>query len=326
MLELDRIIGGDCLDVLTHIPNNTFDMCFADPPFNLNKKYTKYRDDLALDEYIQWCEKWLRELVRVTKPTGSILVHNVPRWLTYYAAILNQHAHFRHWIAWDAMSTPLGKTLLPAHYGVLFYSKEARGTKFYEIRAPHKTCRECGAHLKDYGGKKDQMHPFGFLVSDVWTDIHRIRHNSRRDPHPCQLPIPLLERLILMTTDENDVVLDPFLGTGTTAIAAKRLKRHYIGIEIDPLYQDIAAAKLAAEREPTLYRGYPVSMFLGRIQSIRDCDAAKLFPKQLTSTEKKRQKADHLSQNGFSAGKKRSRAKQPPDLEDLMIPLDKAVK
>lgn len=294
--QFDRVMHGDCLEVLASIPDNTVDVCFADPPFNLDKKYTSYKDHLELDEYISWCERWLIELVRVTKPTGSLLIHNIPRWLTYYAAILNDHAYFRHWIAWDAMSAPLGKTLLPAHYGILFYSKEAKGTKFFEIRAPHKKCRVCDSHLKDYGGKKDQMHPFGYLVSDVWTDIHRIRHPKRRDEHPCQLPIHLLERLILMTTEENDVVLDPFLGTGTSAIAAKRLNRRYIGIELDDMYVEIARKKLAAEKEPTRYQGYIVSMFLDKIQSIRDCDAAALFPKQLTSTEKKRRKQDELAQ------------------------------
>lgn len=292
-LPLDQVILGDCLEKLAEIPDNSIDVCFADPPFNLDKKYATYDDQKSLDDYLTWCEKWLIELVRVTKPTGSILVHNIPKWLTYYAAILNKHAHFRHWIAWDAMSTPLGKTLLPAHYGILFYSKQAKGTKFYEIRAPHKTCRECGAYLKDYGGKKDQMHPFGYLVSDVWTDIHRIRHAKRRDgEHPCQLPIPLLERLILMTTDVGDVALDPFLGTGTTAIAAKNLQRHFIGIEIDPMYEKIANDKLARIQKPSLYQGYPVSLYLKKVQSIRDCDAAQLFPKQLTATEKKRKKAE----------------------------------
>jgi site-specific DNA-methyltransferase (adenine-specific) len=289
VLEVDRIVIGDCLTELAQIPDNSIDVCFADPPFNLDKKYATYNDQLSLNAYVEWCEQWLVELVRVTKPTGSILVHNIPKWLTYYAAILNQHAHFRHWIAWDAMSTPLGKTLLPAHYGILFYSKEAKGTKFHEIRAPHKRCRECAAYLKDYGGKKDQMHPFGYLVSDVWTDIHRIRHSKRRDPHPCQLPIPLLERLILMTTDVGDVVLDPFMGTGTTALAAKTLQRHYIGIELDPMYEQIAQEKLDAV-EITEYESYPVSMYLGKIQSIRDCDAKELFPPQLTSSEKKRRK------------------------------------
>jgi len=290
MIPSNQILLGDCLDQLKQIDDNSVDMCFADPPFNLDKKYTSYHDQQPLDDYMAWCEQWLLELVRVTKPTGSILVHNIPRWLTYYAAILNKHAHFRHWIAWDAMSTPLGKTLLPAHYGILFYTKQAKGSKFYELRAPHKTCRECGAYLKDYGGKKDQMHPFGFLVSDVWTDIHRIRHASQRDPHPCQLPIPLLERLILMTTDVDDLVLDPFLGTGTTAIAAKRLQRRYVGIELDPAYAAIASDKLANEINPTCYEGYPVSLFRGQIQSIRNCDAAKLFPPQKTSIDKKHER------------------------------------
>lgn len=307
MLETDVILQGDCLELLKAIPDNSIDVCFADPPFNLDKKYTSYRDQRPLEEYMAWCETWLCELVRVTKPTGSILVHNIPKWLTWYAGILNRSAHFRHWIAWDAMSTPVGKTLLPAHYGILFYSKEAKGTKFYEVRAPHKTCRECGAYIKDYGGKKDQMHAFGYLVSDVWTDIHRIRHASRRDPHPCQLPIHLLERLILMTTDPGDVVLDPFLGTGTTAIAAKRLERHYIGLELSPLYTEIARGKVADVKEPTLYEGFPVSMFLNKVQSIRDVDAKTLYPKQITSAEKKRTKAQTTNSVTESTKPKRTR-------------------
>jgi len=283
---LDRIILGDCIEVLRDIPSNSIDMCFADPPFNLNKKYNTYKDERPDEEYLAWSRIWLEELVRVTKPTGSIFIHNIPRWLTYFAAILNEKAYFRHWITWDAMSNPVGKTLLPAHYGILFYTKSQKNFKFYEIRIPHKRCRVCNSYLKDYGGKKHQMHPFGPIASDVWTDIHRIRHNVRRDEHPCQLPIHLLERIVLMTTDPDDVVLDPFLGTGTTAIAAKALGRHYIGIEVDPFYKKIAEEKLA-NVTPSLYKGYYVSFYLGNIQTIRDIDAREMFPSQLTPTEKK---------------------------------------
>ncbi len=289
---LDHVILGDCLEVMKGIEDNSVDVCFADPPFNLEKKYTNYKDQRPPEDYIEWCEKWLHELWRITKPTGSIFVHNIPRWLTYYASILNKFAYFRHWIAWDAMSNPLDKTLLPAHYGTLFYTKQPVGFKFYEIRAPHKRCRICDAYLKDYGGKKDQMHPFGTLVSDVWTDIHRIRHNVRRDEHPCQLPIHFMERIVLMSTDPGDVVLDPFLGTGTTAIAAKALGRHFVGIEIDPEYVEIAKKKLIYV-EPSKYKGYYVSHFLDKIQSIRDIDAANLFPPQLTSAEKKRLRVEN---------------------------------
>ncbi len=243
-LPLNQIIVGDAIEEMKKIPGNSIDMTFADPPFNLNKKYGNYKDQKASEDYIKWCEQWLNEMVRITKPSGSILVHNIPKWLVYFANHLNKIAVFKHWIAWDSMGAPLGKTLLPSHYGILFYTKTPKGFKFHELRSPHKKCRVCGEMIKDYGGKKSQINPYGTLLSDVWTDIHRIRHNTRRDAHPCQLPEPLLERLILMTTNENDVVLDPFIGAGTTALAAKRLGRNYIGIDIDLKYKKIVSDKI----------------------------------------------------------------------------------
>lgn len=243
-LPLDQIICGDAIEIMKKIPDNSVDITFADPPFNLNKKYSNYKDKKDEEEYIKWCEQWLTEMVRITKPTGSILVHNIPKWLVYYANHLNKIAFFKHWIAWDSMSIPLGKTLLPAHYGILFYTKSQKGFKFNELRSPHKKCPHCNEMIKDYGGKKSQINPLGTLLSDVWTDVHRIRHKNRRDAHPCQLPEPLLERLILMVTNENDIVLDPFIGAGTTATAAKRLGRHFIGIDIDPKYKSIIENKI----------------------------------------------------------------------------------
>jgi site-specific DNA-methyltransferase (adenine-specific) len=268
---VDKVIEGDAIEVMREIPDNSVDMTFADPPFNLGKRYNNYHDKKRIDEYLEWCRLWLKEMVRITKPTGSIFVHHIPKWLTYFAGFLNEIAYFRHWIVWDAMSSPLGKTLLPSHYGILWYTKEKRGFKFYDIRSAHPRCRNCGIVLQDYGGKKNKMHPYGPLISDVWKDIHRIRHKKRRDEHPCQLPIPLLERLILMTTDEGDIVLDPFVGTGTTAIAAKRLGRKYIAIDIDSKYVKIAREKLE-NVQPTKINNVYVSIYLGKIITIRDKD------------------------------------------------------
>ncbi len=272
----NRIIQGDCLELFKNIPDNSVDMTFADPPFNLKKKYSSYTDSLEFQEYLNWSEKWIYEMVRVTKPTGSIFVHNIPKWLTYYASFLNKFAHFKHWISWDAPTSPMGKSLQPAHYGILFYGKKEKGTKIYELRYPHKRDRKQGFLLKDYGGKKDKLHPFGPLISDVWTDIHRIKHNKKRDPHPCQLPIHLLDRLILLSTDENDVVLDPFSGTGTTAISAKRLGRKFIGFELDNNYVEISLKKLDAV-EPNYKLGDSwVSFYLNDVITIRNVDWEKL--------------------------------------------------
>jgi len=269
---LNKIHHGDCLDILKKIPDNSVDMTFADPPFNLKKGYKSYKDSLVLHEYLDWCKKWILEMVRITKPTGSIYLHNIPKWLTYYAGFLNDVADFKHWISWDAPTMPMGKTLQPSHYGILFYAKEIKRLKFYEVRYPHKRDRKSKYLAKDYGGKKAILHPFGSLVSDVWTDIHRIKHNKYRDEHPCQLPIHLLERIILMSTDENDIVLDPFNGTGTTAIAAKRLGRKYIGIELDSEYVEITRKKLDNVKPVPKLGNAWVSYYLDKIVTLRDCD------------------------------------------------------
>ncbi len=270
----DKIIQGDCLSILKKIPDQSVDITFADPPFNLKKKYGHYKDSKEKRDYLNWCNDWISEMVRVTKPKGSIFVHNIPRWLVHYTECLNQIAYFRHWIVWDSGGAPIGKTLLPNHYGILYYTKSLSYTdfKFYDIRYPHPKCRTCNEFLKDYGGKKDQAHGFGPLLSDVWNDIHRIRHKKRRNEHPCQLSIPLLERLILMTTDEGDIVLDPFMGTGTTAVAAKQLGRKYIGIEIDPNYVNIAKKNVQSVQQTKINNKYFVSIYLGRIRTIRDKD------------------------------------------------------
>ena len=161
-------------------------------------------------------------MARALKPGGSLFVLNLPKWAMHHAVFLNRQLQFRRWIVWDALSEPRGK-LMPAHYALLWYTKPGAVPVVNRLRAesPQYCLRPSCAEQRKAGEK----------LSDVWSDIHRIKHNKRRDEHPCQLPIHLLERVILMSTDPGDVVLDPFLGTGTTAIAAKKLGRRFIGIE-----------------------------------------------------------------------------------------------
>lgn len=299
---LNKIIHGDCIEVMQQIPSDSIDVTFADPPFNLKKNYRSYKDEKDTDDYLSWCKKWILEMVRITKPSGSIFLHNIPKWLTYYTEFLNEVADFRHWIAWDAPTAPMGKTLQPSHYGILFYAKNQRENKFYEIRYPHKRCRKCGYLLKDYGGKKKILHPFGPLVSDIWSDIHRIRHNKHRDPHPCQLPVHLLERILLMSTDEGDVVLDPFMGTGTTAVAAARLGRNVIGIDIDAEYVEITRNKLAQETANSKIEDIWVSFYLGEIVTIANKDWEALKSSFVIPDDMRRIDSDKIKTNrGFVA-------------------------
>lgn len=273
---INKILLGDCLELFKCIPDNSVDMTFADPPFNLKKKYNSYKDSLEVQHYLDWCELWIKEMVRVTKPTGSIFLHNIPKWLTYYASYLNKYASFKHWISWDSPTSPMGKSLQPGHYGILFYGKDDKHTNIFELRHPHKRNRKTGLLIKDYGGKKDLLHPFGPLVSDVWTDIHRIKHNKFRDNHPCQLPIHLIERLILLTTNEGEIVLDPFMGTGTTAIAAKGLGRNYIGFELDSHYTEIAESRLSRTVSNSKIGKSWVSIYLNEVATLRNNDWSDL--------------------------------------------------
>ncbi|MEA3344900.1 MAG: DNA methyltransferase [Chloroflexota bacterium] len=120
---------GDAVEILQQYPDNSIDLVFADPPYNLDKAYHVYDDERADEEYVKWCNSWLREYVRVLKSTGSLYVLNLPRWTMYHAAFLNRHLHFQNWIVWDAMAEPRGK-LMPAHYGLLFYTKHPKDFTF----------------------------------------------------------------------------------------------------------------------------------------------------------------------------------------------------
>jgi len=277
-MELNTIACGNCLELFKKIGDDTFDMTFADPPFNLDKKYKTYKDSIKDSEYLDWCLEWISEMFRVTSPTGTIFLHNIPKWLVRYVCMIDSevpgNAELRHWISWDAATTPMGKSLQPAHYGILYYVKDPSQCKVYELRRPHQRCRDkkCNLLIKDYGGKKEQIHPVGPLISDVWTDIFRCKHDRYKDNHPCQLPIHLLERLILLCTDEGDSVLDCFMGTGTTAIAAKRLGRNFYGMELSQEYVKIAQSKLTQEDMESKFNNVWISCYLERFQTVRQDD------------------------------------------------------
>ena len=244
MEQLDFVYAGDCLDFMDRLYSEQgacLDLIFADPPYNLAKNYTNYEDTLHDQTYLDWCNSWLERCVKLLKPTGTLFVLNLPKWTTHHAVLLNKHLYFRHWIVWDALSEPRGK-IMPAHYSLLYYTASA--TQFtYNAPDSIYTFDQC-LRTKCVTGSKRELAP-KTEVSDIWYDVHRIKHKRDRDHHPCQLPEKLMERVISIASNEGDVVFDPFTGTGTTLVVAKRLGRHYLGAELDDSYKAIADAKLA---------------------------------------------------------------------------------
>lgn len=271
-LTLNKIHHGDCLTLLKTLPDDSVDVVFADPPFNFKKNYAGYSDNKSPVEYLAWSNAWLRELVRVTKRTGAIFVHNVPKWLVHYAETLNHLATFKNWIVWDAPTNCYFHGLRPTHYGILCYAKHKDLFQLHKLRAPHLRDHATGFMRKQYGGAYATAHPFGPVLSNVWSDIRRVGTKEYKGTHPCQLPVSLLERIILLATEEGQTILDPFMGTGTTAVAALRLGRNFIGFEKSKEYIKVARRNINTRVYPSKLGNAWVSIHRGEVKTIRSTD------------------------------------------------------
>lgn len=225
----------DCLHLLQSMDADTVDLAFADPPFNLGKTYSSKIDDARKDsEYLEWCEAWLMQMVRVLKPGGSLFLWNLPKWNLLLGAFLSRHLTFRHWIAVDIKySLPIAKRLYPSHYSLLYLVKGPKPAIFHPDRLPIPCCRHCGGEQRDYGGYKDKMNPRGVSLTDVWTDIPPVRHAKYKKREANALSLKLMDRVIAIASDEDSLVLDPFGGSGTTFAAAELTGRRWIGSELD---------------------------------------------------------------------------------------------
>lgn len=246
-----RLIHGDCLEALRRLPANSVDFGFADLPYNLKKKYYKSSDDLETVEYFEWCDEWLAEFFRVLKPGHSLAVLNIPRWAARHYEFLSSIMNFQAWIAWDALGFPVRK-IMPAHYGILCFSKgEARALPglVAEERDDNESvyltpqnglfcirpyCVSSRARLEI--NDKDTL-------TDLWHDVHRLKHNSQRVEHPCQLPPLLMRRLFALFTTPGEIILDGFDGAGTSTLVARQMGRRYIGIEKSKRYHNLAVKR-----------------------------------------------------------------------------------
>jgi site-specific DNA-methyltransferase (adenine-specific) len=235
--KLGKVFQGDCLDVLKTIENDSVDLVFADPPFNLDKLYPSEIDDnLKEEEYLSWTEKWLKECARVLKHGGSMFIWNLPVWNSNTASLLHSLLTFKHWIAVDMKySLPIRGRLYPSHYSLMYFVKGEKANKFEADRLPTPTCPSCFGNLKDYGGYKHKMNPLGVSLTDVWSDIPPVRHAKyKKRVGANELSVRLLDRVIEMSTNKGDLVLDPFGGSGTTFVVSELKGRRWIGCEIDP--------------------------------------------------------------------------------------------
>ena len=260
MIEVNNIYNMDCLDGMKMINSNSVDLVFFDPPFNLDKDYgEKVNDNLKKEDYLMWQYNLLDEAIRILKPTGAIIYHNIPKWAYKIANYLDEkNMVFQNWIAWsEGGSMPTPSRLYPKHYPILWFSKTKDKT-FNKQYTPVARCRKCENTIKDYGGKYKNLKEIDgkkvTVLSDVWDDIYRIRHRKNMNRVANELPELLMERIIKLYTNEGDIIVDPFMGGGTTATVGSILNRNYIGFELDEDYCKIAQNRINEHKSSILIK------------------------------------------------------------------------
>lgn len=263
----DCILNGDCLEELRRIPDNSIDFAFTDPPYNLGKKYIGYTDDLKIQDYFKWCDEWIGELARILKPGRTLALLNIPLWAVRHFLYMQTLLNFQNWIVWDALAFPV-RLIMPAHYTILCFSKRE------SIELPVFTGKSQNIRVPSTFGTFNAIEPLadGYCLrancvrtriaarindraplTDLWSGIHRLKHNSRRVDHPCQLPPQLMYRMIPIFTKPGETILDCFNGAGTTTLTAHQLGRKYIGIDSSPKYCTMARERhleILSDRDP----------------------------------------------------------------------------
>jgi len=218
------------------IDTESVDLVVTDPPYNLSKDYGNNGDNLDHGEYMIFSRKWLSEAKRVLKPSGTIYLFMGVRYISYIYMILEQELgfHFNSWITWS-YTQGIGKTkgFSPRHDDILMFTKNnCFKYNLDSVRVPQKYYRSI-----------NNMR--GANPGNVWEFSHIHYCQANRQNHPTQKPEALFERMILASSDEGDVVLDPFCGSGTALRVSQQLNRQGVGIEINEDYIAMTKERLS---------------------------------------------------------------------------------
>lgn len=244
------VFPGDCLDLLKTIPDGTIQLTVTSPPYNIGKEYEK---KLKLETYLTQQADVIRECVRVLSPTGSICwqVGNyvdrgaiIPLDTVLYPIFSELGLRMRNRIIWHFEHGLHCSNRFSGRYETIMWFTKTDDYAFNldPVRVPQKYPGKKyfkGPKTGQYSGN-----PLGKNPGDVWIIPNVKSNHVEKTEHPCQFPVELIERLVLATTDIDDWVLDPFLGAGTTIIAALRHGRRGIGAEILPKYVDLTRDRI----------------------------------------------------------------------------------
>lgn len=252
------VFSGDCLDMLHTIPDDSIQLIVTSPPYNIGKEYERR---LRLDRYVEQQTKIIDECVRVLSQRGSICwqvgnyVDNgaiIPLDTILYPVFSNHGLRMRNRIIWHFEHGLHCSKRFSGRYETIIWFTKTNDYVFNldPIRVPQKYPGK--KHFKGPNIGKYSSNPLGKNPGDLWVIPNVKSNHVEKTEHPCQFPVELIERLVLSMTNEDDWVFDPFLGAGTTIIAALRHKRKGAGAEVVPHYVDLAQKRIKQELAGTL--------------------------------------------------------------------------
>lgn len=251
--ENSIVILGNCLENLSKIADNSIDLIFADPPYNIGKDFGNNKDKWnSTDEYISWCKLWIDECFRILKKDGTFYFMTATQFMPYLDVYVSEKYNVLSRIIWSYDSSGVqSKKIYGSLYEPILMCTKNKNSKYtfnYEdILVEAKT----GAQRKliDYRKKVPTQYNTQKVPGNVWN-FNRVRFKMEEyENHPTQKPESLLERIILASSNKEDIVLDPFSGTFTTSSVAIKLGRKAIGIELNNDYYKIGIRRTGISKE-----------------------------------------------------------------------------
>lgn len=267
----NKIIHGDALQALNEcVEDDSVDLIFADPPYNIGKDFAGCKDKWESDEaYLEWCYKWLDLCIQKLKPTGALYVMTATQFMPYFDIFLRKKLDILSRLVWyyDSSGVQAKQYFGSLYEPILFCVKDKKHYTFNanDILIEAKTGAKRG--LIDYRKNPPQPYKTTKVPGNVW-EFSRVRYRMEEyENHPTQKPIALLERIIKASSNEGDMVLDPFSGTFTTAYVAQSLNRKSIGIELQEEYVKIGLRRLKLAQSYNGERLQKVEKILSRKES-----------------------------------------------------------
>lgn len=266
---LDTTILGDFFDMVRYIPKKSVDLIIADPPYNLTKEYHgNHFSKKKSTSYEEYTREWLSAVIPLLKDDGTIYVCCDWESSLVIGKVLTELLHVQNRITWQREKGRGAKSNWKNGMEDIWFATVSKNYTFHvdavkmrkKVIAPYRVDGRPKDWVEsDIGNYRDTC------PSNFWDDITiPFWSMPENTAHPTQKPEKLIAKLILASSDEESVIFDPFLGSGTTSVVAKKLKRHYIGIEQNPLYCVWAEKRLDIAEEDAVIQGYTDGVFWER--------------------------------------------------------------